>query len=120
MSIEPGLLVSPFPVRQCFLRDLHNVALRDKPGFHDLAPHPGFALMSSMQRLEYVHIRVQTRLGAVDHRAAYASLAWDQLCRPDAKLTICPIVLSPPVRAEQENDVLFPYLVGTAKATEKL
>ena len=61
MTENPVRCRQPFPVRQCFLRDLHHVALRDGPGLHDLGPHAGFAPMGSMQRLEDVHIRVQRR-----------------------------------------------------------
>jgi len=47
------------------------------PGFMTWVHIPAVPPLGSMQRLEDVHICIQTRLGAVDHRAAYASLTWD-------------------------------------------
>src|SRR5262249_18695221 len=88
-----------------FLRDLYHVALRDRPALHDLCPHPGFAPMGSMQRLVDVHIPVQTRLGAVDHRAAYASPAWNELRRTNAKLAFCPSVFEPPLAIKLDQDI---------------
>ena len=38
----------------------------------------GVAVMDPVQRLVDVHVPVQPRLGAVDHRAANAAPAWDE------------------------------------------
>src|SRR5262249_3301458 len=73
--------------------------------------------MQSMERLVDVHISLQTRLRAIDHRTAHASPARDQLCRADAQPVICPSVLEPSLASKLEQDVgaEATYVPGAAR-----
>src|SRR4029078_4964151 len=72
------------------LVDLNRVAFRNHAAVHNLSPHPSFATMHAMECLVDIQISAHAGLCSIDHRAANAPPARNQLCRADADRTIGP------------------------------
>src|SRR5690242_10382308 len=88
-----------------FLCDADSVAERDGSWLNHFGPHACLASMRPVQRLVDGHIAIQPWLRAIDHRAANAASAWEQSCRSDVELTVCPIVLDPSLAAMFDQNI---------------